>query len=254
MVVLASARMSGNSSRDRTTLPEDGSESDECHRCHAGGTGHRRDASMVDENVPDAPPAPGFDHSAVVEAAAGSARTPYMLPIPAQLAVMLRAQIGSGKLATHRPIPGESTLLRQYGVAPEAARKAVRALVAEGSCVPGGGPRRLRREVRLSAPSRSCSSRNSRRCTPCTPTQGQRVRLGAHPCGACRIRLACAGARRGAGPQHRPPIAAGFAALFPNANLVMKPGGGHSLWLDEPEWFASVVAAFLDDEGARVRC
>jgi hypothetical protein len=89
-------------------------------------------ASMVDENVPDAPPAPGFDHSWVIEALPGSARTPYMLTIPAQLAAMLRARIGSGKLAPHRPIPGESTLMRQYGVAPEAARTAVCALVAEG--------------------------------------------------------------------------------------------------------------------------
>ena len=32
-----------------------------------------------------------------------------------------------------------------------------------------------------------------------------------------------------------PPIAAEFAALFPDAKLVMKPGGGHSLWLDDPE-------------------
>jgi hypothetical protein len=90
-----------------------------------------QDASMVDENVPHAPPAPGFGCSRAVEALAGSARTPYMLTIPAQLAVMLRARIGSGKLAPHRPIPSESTLLRQYGVAPEATRRAVRALVAE---------------------------------------------------------------------------------------------------------------------------
>jgi hypothetical protein len=91
-----------------------------------------QDASMVDENVPAAPPAPSSDYSAVVAALAGSARAPYMLTIPAQLAVMLRARIESGKLAPHRPIPGEATLMRQYGVAPEAARKAVRALVAEG--------------------------------------------------------------------------------------------------------------------------
>jgi hypothetical protein len=35
-------------------------------------------------------------------------------------------------LAPTQPIPGESTLMRQYGVARETARKAVRALVAEG--------------------------------------------------------------------------------------------------------------------------
>jgi GntR family transcriptional regulator len=55
-----------------------------------------------------------------------------MLTIAAQLAAMLQARIGSGKLAPHRPIPGEPALLRQHGVAPEASRKAVRALVAEG--------------------------------------------------------------------------------------------------------------------------
>ena len=46
-------------------------------------------ASMVDENVPDAPPSPSSDYSRVIEALAGSARTPYMLTIPAQLAAML---------------------------------------------------------------------------------------------------------------------------------------------------------------------
>jgi len=88
--------------------------------------------SMVDENVPDAPPVPGSGYSRIVGALAGSGRTPYMLTIAAQLAVTLRARIGSGKLAVGRPIPGESTLMRQYGVAPETAREAVRALVAEG--------------------------------------------------------------------------------------------------------------------------
>jgi GntR family transcriptional regulator len=64
-----------------------------------------------------------------------------MLTIAAQLAAMLRARIGSGELAPNRPIPGESTLMRQYGVARETADKAVRALVAEGLVyvVPGRG-------------------------------------------------------------------------------------------------------------------
>jgi pimeloyl-ACP methyl ester carboxylesterase len=39
-----------------------------------------------------------------------------------------------------------------------------------------------------------------------------------------------------------PPIAAEFAALFPNAKPVMQPGGGHSPWLDDPEWFVSAAA------------
>ena len=90
------------------------------------------DESMADETVPDALPVPSSGYSRVVGALAGSGRTPYMLTIAAQLAVTLRARIGSGKLAAGRPIPDESTLMGQYGVAPETASKAVRALVAEG--------------------------------------------------------------------------------------------------------------------------
>src|SRR5690242_17989797 len=85
--------------------------------------------SMVDENVLDVPAVPSFDYARVVEALPG---TPYMLTIVAQLAAMLRARIGSGELAPNQPIPGESTLMRQYGVARETARKAMHTLVAEG--------------------------------------------------------------------------------------------------------------------------
>jgi Bacterial regulatory proteins, gntR family len=85
--------------------------------------------SMADESVPAAPPVPSFGYARVVEAVAG---TPYMLTIAAQLAAMLRARIGSGGLAPSQPVPGEPTLMRQYGVARETARKAVRALVADG--------------------------------------------------------------------------------------------------------------------------
>jgi GntR family transcriptional regulator len=91
------------------------------------GTAHSQ--SMADEDVTAAPPVPSFDYARVVEALAG---TPYKLTIAAQLAAMLRARIGSGALAPHQPIPGEPTLMRQYGVARETARTAVRALVAEG--------------------------------------------------------------------------------------------------------------------------
>jgi len=91
--------------------------------------GTAQSESMVDENVPDAHLVPGFDYARVVEALPG---TPYMQTIAAQLAAMLRARIESGELAPNQPIPGESTLMRQYGVARETARKAVRALVAEG--------------------------------------------------------------------------------------------------------------------------
>jgi GntR family transcriptional regulator len=84
--------------------------------------------SMVDENVLDVPAVPSFDYARVVEALPG---TPYMLTIVAQLAAMLRARIGSGELAPNQPIPRESTLMRQYGVARETARKAMHTLVAE---------------------------------------------------------------------------------------------------------------------------
>ena len=107
MTVLASAQMSGCRSRDRTTLQ--GTDASQMNATDVmlaePATAHG--ASMVDENVPDAPPSPSSDYSRVIEALAGSARTPYMLTIPAQLAAMLRARIGSGKLAPHRPIPGE---------------------------------------------------------------------------------------------------------------------------------------------------
>src|SRR5215470_8527847 len=91
------------------------------------GTAQRE--SMADENMPDALPVPSFHYARVVEALPG---TPYMLTIAAQLAAMLRAGIRSGELAPNQPIPGEPTLMRQYGVARETARKAVRALVTDG--------------------------------------------------------------------------------------------------------------------------
>jgi len=96
------------------------------------GPATAQSASMIDEIVPDAPPVPSFDYSRVVEALAESADTPYMLTIAAQLAAMLRARIGCGELAPNQPIPGEPMLMREYGVARETVRKAVRALVTEG--------------------------------------------------------------------------------------------------------------------------
>ena len=77
-----------------------------------------------------------FDYSLVVQAlpegAVGTGGTPYMLTITTQLAAILRARIGSGQLGRGWPMPGESTLARQYGVTRETARKAVRMLAAEG--------------------------------------------------------------------------------------------------------------------------
>jgi hypothetical protein len=132
MAVLASAQMSGCRSRDRTTLQKTDASQMNATDVMLPEPATAHGASMVDENGPDAPRSPSFDCSRVTEALAGSARTPYMLTIAAQLAALLRARIGSGKLAPHQPIPGEPALLRQYGIAPEASRKAVRALVVEG--------------------------------------------------------------------------------------------------------------------------
>jgi proline iminopeptidase len=42
-----------------------------------------------------------------------------------------------------------------------------------------------------------------------------------------------------------PVAAAEYAALFPNAELVVQPGAGHYPWLDDPDRFAATVGAFL---------
>lgn len=129
MAVLASAYMSGSYSRDSTTLLRtDASQMNATDMLLTGPATAQRE-SMIDEIVPDVPAVPSFDYARVVEALAG---TPYRLTIAAQLAAMLRARIGSGELAPNQPIPGESTLMRQYGVARETARNAVRALATEG--------------------------------------------------------------------------------------------------------------------------
>src|SRR5262245_40437524 len=114
MAVLASASMSGSYRRDRPTLPTtDASQMNATDVLLAGPvTTHRQ--SSTDKTVPDAPPVPSFDYARAVAALAGSAGTPHMLTIAAQLAALLRARIGSGELAPHQPIPGEATLMRQY--------------------------------------------------------------------------------------------------------------------------------------------
>jgi pimeloyl-ACP methyl ester carboxylesterase len=43
----------------------------------------------------------------------------------------------------------------------------------------------------------------------------------------------------------RPGLARRAAAVFPHAEVVVQPGGGHYPWLDDPGWFADRVAAFL---------
>ncbi|OEJ34962.1 alpha/beta fold hydrolase [Streptomyces subrutilus] len=42
-----------------------------------------------------------------------------------------------------------------------------------------------------------------------------------------------------------PSSAAEFAALFPDAFLVVQPGAGHSPWVDDADRFAAATAAFL---------
>ena len=92
--------------------------------------------STAEDSAPDAPALPSFDYTQVVKAlpgtALGSAGTPHGLTIAAQLAAMLRARTGSGEIAPNRAIPSESTLMQQYGVTQDAARKAVSVLADEG--------------------------------------------------------------------------------------------------------------------------
>jgi GntR family transcriptional regulator len=132
MAVPASAYMSGSYRRDHATLPRMDASQMNATNVMLAGPATTHSESMIEEIVPDAPPVPSFDYSRVVEALAGSTGTPYMLTIAAQLAATLRGRIGSGELAPNQPIPAESTLMREYGVAREAARKAVRALVTDG--------------------------------------------------------------------------------------------------------------------------
>jgi pimeloyl-ACP methyl ester carboxylesterase len=40
-------------------------------------------------------------------------------------------------------------------------------------------------------------------------------------------------------------LAAGYAGLFPRADLAIQPGGAHFPWLDAPEWFVKTVTAFV---------
>lgn len=55
-------------------------------------------------------------------------RTPLYL----QIAAILRDKISSGELRPGRPVPSETRLMQEYGVARLTARKAVRVLVSDG--------------------------------------------------------------------------------------------------------------------------
>lgn len=53
-------------------------------------------------------------------------------PVYRQLADILRSRIQAGEFAPGRPIPSETALMQQYGLARETCRKAVRVLRDEG--------------------------------------------------------------------------------------------------------------------------
>ena len=53
-------------------------------------------------------------------------------PVYQQIADRLRERIQSGELVPDRPIPSETQLMQEFGVARLTARKAVRVLVDEG--------------------------------------------------------------------------------------------------------------------------
>ncbi|WP_229843464.1 alpha/beta fold hydrolase [Streptomyces chryseus] len=55
--------------------------------------------------------------------------------------------------------------------------------------------------------------------------------------------LVLAGERDGVPTPER---ATEVAALFPEAELAVQPGGGHFPWLDDPGWFVRTVGAFFD--------
>ncbi len=62
-------------------------------------------------------------------------------PVYLQIAAILRGQIERGEIAPGRPVPSESRLMQEHGVARLTARKAVRVLASEGlvEVVPGRG-------------------------------------------------------------------------------------------------------------------
>jgi GntR family transcriptional regulator len=53
-------------------------------------------------------------------------------PVYVQIADILRGRIERGEIAPGRPVPSETQLMQEYGVARLTARKAVRVLAGEG--------------------------------------------------------------------------------------------------------------------------
>jgi GntR family transcriptional regulator len=53
-------------------------------------------------------------------------------PVYLQIAAILRGQIERGEIVPGRPVPSETQLMQQHGVARLTARKAVRVLADEG--------------------------------------------------------------------------------------------------------------------------
>lgn len=53
-------------------------------------------------------------------------------PVYQQIADILRGRIERGEIAPGRPVPSETQLMQEYGVARLTARKAVRVLAGEG--------------------------------------------------------------------------------------------------------------------------
>jgi len=54
------------------------------------------------------------------------------VPIYQQVAAVLRARIEAGELVPGRPVPSEASLMQEFEIARETARKAVRVLRDEG--------------------------------------------------------------------------------------------------------------------------
>ena len=48
----------------------------------------------------------------------------------------------------------------------------------------------------------------------------------------------------------RPALARVAVEAFPDAEFTVQPGAGHYPWVDDGEWFAARVAAFLEGAGA----